>query len=172
MWRLLLHLFRRYDCRCQNLKNGSCDLATPLFLRVIRPPYARTWYSLLVYKIWEFASKKFWTSVNVWQSYRKCGVFPFLGPCNIQTSQKIIKTISAWQPHRFNLPINMDGIICRQCKFINCNVIMLVVISFSDDSRNTANTILCRNNFIYNHTIRRRYRLRHVNTHTSKLHYK
>ena len=37
--------------RVSKVKNGHVTLITPL-LRVIRPPYDGTWYSLHVYKIW------------------------------------------------------------------------------------------------------------------------
>ena len=56
----------------------------------------------------------------------------------------------AKQPQKLGLylPINMDRIICRQCEFIYGDVIMLIIISFADNSRDIAHTILSCSNFI------------------------
>ena len=50
------------------------------------------------------------------------------------------------------LLINVDRIVSRQCEFIYGDVVMLTVISFSDHSRSTANTILSCSNLIYKRT--------------------
>jgi len=50
------------------------------------------------------------------------------------------------------LLINVDRIVSRQCEFIYGDVVMLTVISFSDHSCSTANTILSCSNLIYKRT--------------------